>query len=197
MRTCPQCGYTDRSTDRRVKVKVDDYGEIERLYSTEGLTLQEIGDRYGVTRERIRQILPRGASDAKRVRLRHQKRTKRFLASCQRALDDDLHCRTCGGWILRGVKRMVPPLECSTECARAFAVLRTFDDHEHHRRQTARTYLASPEKYKASVLEWSEAMLGPNPPPPNRRYLIPGSERAELIAKYRPEKYAALIGGSE
>jgi hypothetical protein len=88
----------------------------------------------------------------------------------------------------------VAHLECSPECARVYLILRTFDDHEGHRRQTARSYLASPEKYEASVLEWSKAMLSDNPPPPNRRFLIPGSARSEIIRKYRPEQYAALVG---
>ena len=122
--------------------------------------------------------------------------SERFLAACQRALDFDLHCRTCGGWVLRNTTTF-PPATCSTECFQAWKVLRNFDNHEKHRRQTARTYLASPEKYRPSVLEWSEAMLGPNPPPPNRRYLMPGSERSETIRKYRPKQYAALIEESQ
>ena len=196
MKTCPQCGYTE--TDNRVKVDPDSHDEIERLYSIEGLTLQEIGDRYGVTRERIRQILPRGASDAKRVRRHDRKRTNRFLAACQRALDMDLKCKTCGGWVLRTTTTGPwPPMNCSVECSRAYLVLRHLDDHEGHRREMARTLLGSPEKYEQSQLDWAEAMLGPNPPPPNRRYLVPGSKRARVIAKYRPEQYAALIGGSE
>lgn len=194
MRTCPQCGYTEPVTkpDNRRKIDSEDHGEIERLYSEGELTMGEIGDRYGVTRERIRQILPLGAATANRTRRRKEALTERFLASCQRALNLDLHCRTCGGWILRGPNRMIPHLECSPECARAHDILHDFDDHEGHRRKTARAYLASPEKYKASVLEWSEAMLSDDPPPPNRRYLIPGSARAEAIRKYRPEQYAAL-----
>ncbi len=195
MKTCPQCGYT--KTDNRVKVPSSDYGEIERLYSIEGLTLQEIGDRYGVTRERIRQILPRGASNAQRVRRYNQKRTTRFLAACQRALDMDLKCKTCGGWILRMTTGSLPPMNCSADCSQAYLMLRHFDDHEGHRREMALTLLASPEKYKQSQLDWAEAILGPDPPPPNRRFLIPGSKRAQMIAKYRPEQYAALTGGSD
>ena len=58
----------------------------------------------------------------------------------------------------------------------------------------ARTFLANPEKYKKSLLEWATKMLGPNPPPPNRRYLMPGSKRSELIRKHRPAQYEMLTG---
>ena len=168
--------------------------EIKRLYHSGEHTLQAIGDRYGLTRERIRQILPTGAATVvekiRRDRKRTQKRTQKFLAACQRALAENRKCQVCKGWILRNTK-----VTCSHECAEAYLPLRHFDEHEEHRRETARTYLAKPEKYKKSLSEWAEKMLGPSPPPPNRRYLVPGSKRSELIRKYRPAEYEMLLKG--
>ena len=164
--------------------------EIERLYYGGEHTLQAIGDHYGVTRERIRQILPKGAGTVVE-KIRHdQRRTQKFLAACQRALNENRVCQICGGWILRGYAKT-----CSGECSKAYLVLRHFDEHETHRHEQARTYLAKPEKYKGPQVEWAKKMVGPNPPPPNRRYLQPGSKRSELIRKYRPAEYEMLLKG--
>lgn len=62
----------------------DHLAEIERLYAEEALTLQEIGDRFGVSRERIRQVMGkagvhRGTSDASRQR--SEQRYQEFLAN--------------------------------------------------------------------------------------------------------------------
>ena len=193
MKTCPNCGYT---TPTRQKINPDHYPEIERLYIEDNLTLAEVGDRYGVTRERIRQILPSDAMAQHQRRRRDQEdqaRTVRFLATCQRALDENLVCSTCHGWILRNTSGISGrPQTCSPECREAADALRTFDNHEEHRLALARSILAHPDRHPALNLEWAEAMLGPDPPAPNRRYFKPGSKRSELIRKYRPKAYAAI-----
>ena len=190
MKPCLNCGHIPPDDGRasNQKINPDHYPEIERLYLDQGLTLAEIGDRYGVTRERIRQILPPQIAKTRRARRQNRIRTKAFLSTCQRALDENLVCSICHGWILRKTGNVT----CSPECRKAADTLRTFDNHEHHRRQLARSILAHPDRHPALNLEWAEAMLEPDPPPPNRRYFRPGSKRSELIRKYRPEAYAAI-----
>jgi hypothetical protein len=171
------------------------YSEIARRYTTTDDTLQDIGDDYGVTRERIRQILPVGVKQAKKLNQEARRRSDAFNAACQRAIDNNLVCVVCSSWILRRASGGVHTITCSPECAEAWLHLRTFDEFDKHRQQMARTYLANSEKYPRQQ-EWAKAMLGPNPPPRNRRWVRPGSARAEAIRKHRPELYAELVGAA-
>ena len=160
--------------------------ELERLYVEEGLTLQQLGDRYGVTREAVRLRLPSGLS-AIRLEKKAVRRTARaFLMRCHRALVDNRVCPVCGSWVLRGGETTVT---CSSECAEAWPILRSVDDPDSHRRQMARTFLAKPGAYKPSAVVWAKKMLEDNPPPRNRHYFTPGSKRSAIARKYRPELF--------
>lgn len=161
---------------------------IERLTADPFLTYSAIAEEYDVTRERIRQIVPPGLAQ-KRKAGRDQARLESELAErILEALKDDRRCKTCDSWILRK-----STTTCSTECAKAYTVLRSFDDPDYHRRCVAKGYLNNPESHPEVKLEWARQVLGPNPPKRNRVYLVPGSERAEVVKKYRPEAYAELV----
>jgi hypothetical protein len=67
------------------------------------------------------------------------------------------------------------------------------DNPDEHRQQEARVYLANPDKYAGAPIEWAGRMVSDNPPPRNRTYLVPGSKRAAVIRKYRPELYDELV----
>lgn len=172
---------------------------IAREYLDTDVTYREIGDRYDVHGEWIRQIVVEHDPSIPRRRRQRQQREESARASaqawktlwnrCRLALAEDRRCKACGGWILRNKGTVT----CSHECAEAYLVLRIFDDPDHHRRARAKVYLAKPEKYSEVNLEWARRMLGSNPPPRNRTYLVPGSERAEIIKKYRPELYDELV----
>lgn len=169
-----------------------------------GATLQEIADDYAVTRERIRQIVkeydPTIPAQVKSERKRtHSLRLRADLDAqlreqMQEALDFDLKCVVCGAWVLRlnrGKTGM--NVTCSPEHAEAWPILRTFDETDEHRRHVARTILRNPEKHSESKVRWAQRMLSDNPPPPDRRFFHEGSQRAELIRKYRPEQFQAIV----
>lgn len=59
--------------------------EMLRLYTVELLTLKEIGDRYGITRERVRQIIHDvGANSSEAVKARARQRLADLVASVDR-----------------------------------------------------------------------------------------------------------------
>jgi hypothetical protein len=161
---------------------------IGRLTADPFLTYTAVAEEYGVSRERIRQIVPQGLEKSRTAERSRTRLELRLAARAQRALAEDLRCDTCGSWILRRSTST-----CSRECREALDILRTFDDPDEHRRSMAQTYLNNPDRYSDVNVEWAKRMLGPNPPEKNRTFLVPGSKRAELIKKYRPEAYAKLL----
>ena len=169
-----------------MKIPTGHLAELERLYVEEGLTLQELGDRYGVTREAVRIRLPRGLFAAKTAKRAERRRTQAFLSACERALVDNRVCRVCGSWILR---RGTNIITCSSECSMAWLVVRSLDDPDEHRQMTARAYLTKPDVYKPSIIAWAKQMLGDDPPPRNRRFFVSGSKRSEIARRYRPELF--------
>jgi hypothetical protein len=177
---------------------VADYQVVADEYATTDISMEELGARYGTTRERIRQIIAKidpaipDRRKAQRQRAKAEQEANevwtKFWKRCASALAENRRCKTCNGWIIQNKK-----LTCSTECFEAWLILRIFDDPDDHRRSMAKVILRSPDKYPEVKLNWARRMLGPNPPERNRVYLVPGSKRAEVIKKYRPEAYAELV----
>jgi DNA-binding CsgD family transcriptional regulator len=62
--------------------RIERYKEMYSLYC-EGLTYDQIGQRYGITRERVRQIFLRGASPEEAEHLQSLLRKRRLGASEQ------------------------------------------------------------------------------------------------------------------
>lgn len=177
-----------------MKKKVD--GELVNiLYASGDVNLVQLANLYGVSRQAIDHHITsetRAEREVVMMRIRAEKGERRLwerLAARMRlALDNDRICVVCDCWNLRGPKQVT----CSSECAKAYLQLRSFDDYQNHRNHLAKTILNKPGAYKPAQIKWAKAMLSDDPPPPNRRFLIPGSKRAELIKKYRPEAYAEL-----
>lgn len=189
------------------KVSEEDRIAFTEEYVTTHVTYQEIADRYGLTRERVRQLIKltdpdahtkhRALLDAAIAEREDTKRTKKLLAQMQHALDNDLHCAVCGAWVIcrsGGNRENAGFLTCSPEHAVVWPILKTAVNTEEHRRQMARSILNHPETTGKSPSKkpWAEAILGNSPPPKNRTYIVPGSNRAAIIKKYRPELYEYL-----
>jgi hypothetical protein len=54
--------------------------------------------------------------------------------------------------------------------------------YDRQRVANARMYLAHPEQYAPSKLRWAERMMSDNPPPPNRRFVVPNSLATKALA---------------
>lgn len=163
-------------------------GIIERVTADPFLTYTAVAEEYGVSRERIRQLVPPLLEKQRKASRDQTRRELKLAKRIRRALAENLRCKICDSWILRG-----STVTCSPECQEASSILRSFDDPDEHRRNMAKSYLKNPDRYSPSIIEWSHQMLGPNPPERNRTFLVPGSRRAEVIKKYRPEAYAELM----
>jgi hypothetical protein len=176
----------------RPRFTQEQIAEWVRLFVHEGLTMTEIGDRYGVTREYVRQCLKaRGVSSkavfAKRRRLKRIEAGKVPLDVVLAAMASAVPCAVCGGWVVREGPRnpSQPTRTCSPECAGIWPIIRYRHNPEVHDRQrvaNARRFLAHPERYTPSKLRWAERMMSDNPPPPNRRFAVPNSLATKALA---------------
>lgn len=106
--------------------------KIVALYKTGKYSLQEIGSRYNITRERVRQICYRHnftGSDrieqAKKMRAEQDAvlREKKKSAAIRRAKENNWTCPVCGVLnVRRGFRDTFKT--CSTECSRLYVLLR-------------------------------------------------------------------------
>jgi hypothetical protein len=157
--------------------------EILRLYRDKGLTLEQVGGRYGLTRERVRQIVARLDPQAKATRTRILAEHER-----DRRLAEAHPCRVCGKPVLRGRRAQT----CSPKCAEDWRVVRYQLDPEHHRRfrqVQARSILRNPRKHPPGQLSWARAILTGNAAP-NRRFVVEGSRSAQVLERVAPELFA-------
>lgn len=183
--------------DEARKVPREDYLKIARRYIESDLTYQDIGDEYGVSRERIRQIIAEVAPNAFDQKRQHAeaeakaKEAAEFIEACLDAMLYGRICAVCGSWVLR--KRA--EVTCSEECSDAWAVLRTLPeiDGGEHRKAVARAILRHPDQYDDDQIEHAIQVLE-GKPPVRRRYLHKGSKRAEVVRRWRPELYEELTG---
>lgn len=172
-----------------------------------GESYAAIGRDYGVSRERIRQIVKEVQPDAKarrralealnenvKAQRQAEAEAQRFIDRLQEVIDQDLRCATCGGWVIRDTGRDDENKTCSSECAKAWVVLKSFPEvaGDVHRNHMATSILGNKEKYSDAEIEWAQRMQE-DAPPPNRRWVQEGSRRAEVLKKYRPEIYEELV----
>lgn len=97
--------------------------EIKRLYVEELKTLDEIGQRFFLTRERVRQILKRDW-DIAGTGVMSQRTEARRLDVLRSELNDRIAnavpCVACGAWVLRKQRGVAKTRTCSTECQMAW-----------------------------------------------------------------------------
>ncbi len=132
----------------------------------EGKTLQEVSEEFGVTRERIRQIVT--AQDPQAVKksnaLRRERRQEQRLRQREADLATNPECAICWGPILR---KLVGPRggkypTCSPSCARLREIVQyhLWDDVKlTHQRSMAKWHLAHPDKSTGASLSYSIRVL--------------------------------------
>jgi hypothetical protein len=160
-----------------------------------GATLAEIAAEHGVTRQRVDHIVRRYASASERAAIRRAVERRRSAAErersvaeaaerareCAEAREDGRICPICGACVVGRGRRT-----CGGECAERWEVVRRVldeDSHEAWRRANARIVLRDPERHPRSVVEHARAVLSDDPPPPNRRFVRPGSRVAQVLAE--------------
>lgn len=188
-------GCTPTSVGRGRPRKWWDADEIAEMYRA-GVTLSAMGKEFGVTRERIRQILADhlgkdGMAAAKEQNIAVHAAAARAtrevaqLAKLLRRIESARPCVVCKSWVLRGESRST----CSSECARVWVTggrLQTPEGHHAHRLAVARTILREPTTNRPSKVAWAKRMLSDDPPPPNRRFIVPGSKASRARAVVDP-----------
>lgn len=191
----------DRSYDRR-SIPKSDHQLIADRYRR-GETYANIGADYGVTRERVRQVIKdtdpaaiavkKRVAETAKITKQEEREWEKLQSLAREAIARDLRCVVCGAWVLRTRRRPGREHTCSTEHADAWLTLRSFDEHEEHRRHAAQAILNNADHYDSGKIERAKAVVAGKAPPPNRRFFVPGSKRAQIIKKYRPEEFKAIV----
>jgi transposase len=122
--------------------------EAVRLYRDEGMNLRQIGERYGVSRERVRQWIVAAGEATKALKSER-------LPNLE-LVEPAAKCATCLGtvWADRG-KNTIQAANptCSQECHDLFVVARWYiceEEREKQRRRTARAALKRSERLSPS-----------------------------------------------
>lgn len=176
-----------------------------RLYLEEyrsGLTLEQVGARHGVTRERVRQLIEAIAPGliAETFAGRQAARSAATAARRQAAADARplYECRVCG----RSFKIPYRSVTCSPTCEAAWKAARPLFDPEVYRRSQiyqARHHLRHPDRTSQAMVESSRRLLAHYEATgevlaPNRRFVIPGSARwQKVVAAVGEERARELL----
>jgi hypothetical protein len=176
-----------------------EYSEIAHRYVTTNVTLQMLGDEYGLTRERIRQIIalvyPNAASRKRQLQAARdkQRRNQEELEKVRQAREDNQRCVICGDLMLTRRQWRT----CSPECSEAYMTIRYLPEisGNRHAVHVATSIIRHSEKYKNTQIAWAKRVLtADGDVAPNRRYLVPGSKSAETVRAYLPDLYEKLTG---
>lgn len=190
---------------------VRDAGQHERYMTAylDGLTLSQVGERFGVTRQRAQQVLSEDRALYALGKRRNAGRRRRHESTRTRKRSLT-RCRTCGADFLGGLAER----SCGATCAKVWLLLRhaledsvTSDQHARHRVAIARHALKASRdpvrvRYAMRVLEGSAETRG--------RWLVEGGLAyhwalravalgwpiAELLCQDVQEQLRARHGGS-
>lgn len=164
----------------RTKVPRDEQERIADEYANGLLPMQAIADRYGISRERVRQYVARyyNPADVRKWRVERKVRLDRdsavlYAEAVRRKAADLDPCRVCRGpnyrhadLLLRGKKGQRSNLTCSPACAQAWqthhsAVLyRTDPKWRHaHRRRIALSILRHPKDKTPARIAWATKFM--------------------------------------
>lgn len=138
--------------------------DIERMYFEQGQSYQEIGDKFGRSREAIRQFLNRHFSDKVRGRdFRSQwiaaERAESDAAEERQRVEDAPKCVICFDPVTRRTGGRGDNRTCSPEHSDLWAQARFLLDpvlREKQRQSMAKSILNHPDKHVDSAKRWAE-----------------------------------------
>jgi hypothetical protein len=178
--------------------KVKDVGVARDLW-LEGATLEELGRRYGVTREYVRQVVEQhypgsGQEARRRRRERADEVTAQKKAQAQAEIQERVNrgeappCAVCGQPNLRALDS-AKSLTCGEICAEAWPVLRYYLQPGYaakHREAIARSTLKNPRS-KPFERAHAQRVLDGTAPPYRRAGILPGSRAERFARRLRPD----------
>jgi len=123
----------------RTDMKIRD-AEMVVMYLTGQYSMQAIGDKYGISRERVRQILKLGGvlgadlidrRKSERLMKRISDKADRKAKAVADAKANDWRCPVCGGLNARRGLNRINTVTCSMECSELYKKLRPRIDRQH------------------------------------------------------------------
>lgn len=176
----------------------DHKDEIHDLYFEQGKPMQEIGDKYGKSREAVRQFLNRHYPDREtgrefRSRLRAEERERTATEVEEAKVKDAPPCVICGEPVTRPTGGRGSRRTCSTEHSNLWAKARFLLDpelRERQRQSIARSILKFRQHKKQNEIEWALKVVN-GEPINTRTYVMPGSQARKAfdeVMRIRAEK---------
>lgn len=140
-------------------------GDIARMYFGEGESYQEIADRYGVSKEAVRQFLNRHFPNRVGGRLFRQQlaRAEKELA---KEANDGVSCAVCFGPVTRRTGGRGENRTCSTTHSELWAKARFLLDpvlRERQRLSIARSIIRYPDQHPDSQVRWATKLIEGKP----------------------------------
>lgn len=185
------------TTDDGPAVLSDYKDEIEQLYFVERLTYEEIADRYGKSREAVRQFLNRHFPDRvpgrefRRVIAQEEREAKDVESEPDPT--DRPKCVICGDPISSGTGGRGGRKTCSTRHSELWSRARFLLDpvlRERQRQSMARSILRHKKSRQQTSIDWAKKIIN-GEPINTRTYVMPDSkaQRAyDEVMKIREEK---------
>lgn len=140
----------------------------------EGESLATIAADFGISRQAVHKRILRVATPAQRHRAIRVKERLRLERQRREVEAPTRACVVCGKPVRRG------RVTCGGSCADA-RLARDRVAHQRHRISQATSILRRPEVKAPAEVRWARRMVGPEPPPPNRRFTQRGSRAAQAV----------------
>lgn len=192
-------GYAPQVRARYSTGKVKEKRDLDiALKVLDGATLREVGEEYGISTERVRQILRETGHESRaqesRKKRQEQQAQERLFAEFAKLAETAKPCRVCGYWVLRRGKDRVDKrqtITCSADCAESWRVLRRIIDptwYRRHQKMLANHILGLPDGHshkRATSIRWAHKVIaGDYGDETQARYVLPGSKTEQLAKKY-------------
>lgn len=162
---------TDGRVGKIPENKKADRNDAMVVMAQSGFTLQAIGDVFGITRERVRQIVKLYTGEGKlaiNARLNKAKAAKAIDDTVYDAMDAalsfNLHCIVCGAWNIREGKALNESGEsryrtCSKQCSKDRHKIRHRIERELFRETQAKHILLHRERFNKYMVDHAERIM--------------------------------------